>query len=98
MTTYTPSHPQQLADNHWSARAAKLIAQTPTATKATIAFVTSLVASVLGVLGLAAFVVAGFIVCNVLGFVVLGVVLLLLDKAAKSNADSRARGGYDERA
>lgn len=51
-------------------------------------FLVSLVVSYLGVLGLLSFVVAGFLLNRIIGFVVLGVVLLILDKAVKREANS----------
>ena len=53
-----------------------------------VSFVVSLLTSILGVLGLASFTVAGFLLNTIVGFVVLGFVLLLLDKAVRRERTS----------
>lgn len=51
-------------------------------------FAVSLVVSYLGALGLLSFTVAGFLANRIIGFIVLGVCLLILDKAVKRASDS----------
>lgn len=79
MTTYPVSKPS------WPLKAADVLGKTMVAAKP---FVTSLVVSYLGALGLLSFVVAGFIASKLIGFIVLGVCLLVLDKAVKREGNS----------
>lgn len=49
-------------------------------------YIVSFISSYLGVLGMICFAVAGFLLNVIVGFVVLGVVLLIMDKAVKHEA------------
>lgn len=83
MTTY-PAHTLPVSKGPTLKQIAdKVLPAAKVGIMATYAFVTSLVSSILGVLGLGSFVVAAFLVNPIVGFVVLGISLLVLDKAVK---------------
>lgn len=84
MTTYPVS-----VSSRTPVKASSLIKACAREVQRGLAFVFAFTISYLSVLGLASFTIAGFLVSPILGFVVLGVCLLILHKAVTAEESKR---------